>query len=83
MLLNLLQDTCSEKRDDRNDGNDAHIANPLLDAVFDNPESDRDNAYKRYPPLLQSEAFTRRANALDLKITISHGQVRRAVGHQE
>lgn len=83
MPLYLLQDTCSEERNDRNDGNDAHIANPLLNAVFDDPESDRDNAYERYPPLLHGEAFTCGANALDLEVTISHGQARRAVGHQE
>lgn len=79
----FLQDTCSKKGDDRNDCNYAHIANPLLNAMFDDPENDRDNAYERYPPLLHSEAFARRTNALDLETTTPHGQARRAIGDQE
>ena len=71
----FLQDTCSKKCDNRNDRNYAHVTDPLLDTVFEDPESDRDNAYERYPPLLHSEAFARRTNALDLEITsTSHGQ---------
>ena len=69
----LLQDATSEKCNNRNDGNDAHIANPLLDGVFNDPETDCGHAYERYPPLLYSKAFACWANVLYLEIAISRG----------
>lgn len=66
----LLEYTRSEKRDDRNDGDNPHITNPFLDGMFDNPESDSGDTYEGHPPLLPGEVIACRADILNLEATV-------------
>jgi hypothetical protein len=79
----LLQHPGREKRHDRQDGDDPHITNHLLDPVLHAPQSDSNQTHERDPPLFQCKWFLGRAYRLDLDVPFAIGRASWSVAHQQ
>ena len=71
--MHLLKYTCGEECNDRDNRDDAHITDVLLNRMLDTPEHKGDDAHKAYPVLLHGERVPRRPYRLDLNVAFAVG----------
>lgn len=79
----LFQHTCRKECNDRENGDDTHITNDLMDRVFDTPQANGEQTDKCHPILLESKRFLGRTYSLDFDISLTVRRAGRTVRREE
>ena len=67
----LIQDTGGEERNNREDGDDTHISDEILERMLAYPENDGQDTDEAHPILLECEPVSGWPNGFDFNIPFS------------